>query len=173
LNNERPKLKLCHKEISMSATSKAKTQTDILNTAQQHGQQTGLPYQGALQPSEAGMLMQLDLGAKLIDVRTHAELDWVGRVPGAIEIEWATYPGMQPNPHFLAELQQRVADKSTVLMFLCRSGARAHHAATAAARAGYASCYNVLDGFEGDKDAQGHRNTVNGWRKANLPWQQS
>jgi hypothetical protein len=30
----------------------------------------------------------------------------------------------------------------------------------------------VLEGFEGDKDAQGHRSTVGGWRLAGLPWVQ-
>ena len=55
-------------------------------------------------------------------------------------------------------------------MFICRSGARSHGAAEAATRAGWRECYNVLEGFEGDKDAEQHRNTVNGWRKAGLPW---
>jgi rhodanese-related sulfurtransferase len=55
-------------------------------------------------------------------------------------------------------------------MFLCRSGVRSHHAAQAAAQAGYSNSYKVLEGFEGDKDAQGHRNTVGGWRFAGLPW---
>ena len=42
-----------------------------------------------------------------------------------------------------------------------------------AAQAGYADCYNVLEGFEGDRDASGHRNTKGGWRAAGLPWTQS
>ena len=41
-----------------------------------------------------------------------------------------------------------------------------------AMQSGYADCYNVLEGFEGDRDAQGHRNTVGGWRAAGLPWVQ-
>ena len=58
-------------------------------------------------------------------------------------------------------------------MFLCRSGARSHGAAEAAMRAGWKETYNVLEGFEGDKDATEHRNAVNGWRKAGLPWTQT
>jgi rhodanese-related sulfurtransferase len=58
-------------------------------------------------------------------------------------------------------------------MFICRSGARSHGAAAAAAAAGYSQAFNVLEGFEGDKDAYGHRNTVGGWRVAGLPWIQS
>ena len=58
-------------------------------------------------------------------------------------------------------------------MFICRSGARSHAAATAAATAGYTQCYNVLEGFQGDKDANGHRDSVGGWRLAGLPWYQS
>jgi len=58
-------------------------------------------------------------------------------------------------------------------MFLCRSGARSHAAAAAAAQAGYSQSYNVLQGFEGDKDTSGHRNSLGGWRVAGLPWVQS
>jgi rhodanese-related sulfurtransferase len=58
-------------------------------------------------------------------------------------------------------------------MFLCRSGGRSHNAAALAKQNGYTEVYNVLEGFEGDKDAHGHRNTVGGWRKAGLPWVQS
>ena len=57
-------------------------------------------------------------------------------------------------------------------MFLCRSGVRSHAAAEAATREGW-TAYNILEGFEGDKDAAQHRNSVGGWRKAGLPWTQS
>ena len=40
-------------------------------------------------------------------------------------------------------------------------------------RAGWKETYNVLEGFEGDKDSQKHRNSVGGWRKAGLPWIQN
>ena len=47
------------------------------------------------------------------------------------------------------------------------------HAFDGSSIAGWKETYNVLEGFEGDKDADGHRNTVGGWRKAGLPWVQS
>ncbi len=58
-------------------------------------------------------------------------------------------------------------------MFLCRSGVRSHAAADAATRAGWKEAYNILEGFEGDKDGEQHRGVVGGWRKAGLPWTQS
>lgn len=146
--------------------------TAILETAQQRAKENNLPYEGALLPEEAYQIMQSAPGAKLVDVRSRAELDWVGRIPGAVEAEWATYPGMKPNPHFLTQLQQQV-DKEALVMFICRSGARSHAAATTATQAGYADCYNVLEGFEGDKNADNQRNALNGWRAAELPWEQS
>jgi len=146
--------------------------TAILEQAQQNGKNNNLPYSGVLAPKDAYQLTQLAPGAKLVDVRSKAELDFTGRVPGAIEIEWATYPGMKPNPNFLAALEQQV-DKEALVMFLCRSGARSHNAACVAATAGYTEAYNVMEGFEGDKDAKNHRNSVNGWRAAGLPWEQS
>ncbi len=143
-----------------------------LAAAQERGKTKNLPYSGELLPAEANRLLQSAPGAKLVDVRTQAERDWVGRIPGAIEIEWATYPGMKPNPNFLASLQQQV-DKEALVLFLCRSGQRSHAAATLAAQSGYTEAYNILEGFEGDKNPANRRNVLNGWRAANLPWEQS
>ena len=145
---------------------------DILQTAQQRARQLGVEYEGALLPAEANAVLQQQPGAKLVDVRSRAELDFVGRVPGSVEIEWKSYPGMLPNPHFMDELAQKVPQDATV-MFLCRSGGRSHDTATVAAQAGYRKAYNVLEGFEGDRDPNGHRNTVGGWRASGLPWRQS
>ena len=143
--------------------------TEILSLAQARGNALGRAYQGELTPQEASDLLRLAPGAKIVDVRTRAEWDWVGRVAGAVEIEWNQYPGGVRNPNFVAELKRQV-DPEALVMFLCRSGVRSVAAATAATEAGYNSCYNILEGFEGDKDANGHRNTIGGWRKAGLPW---
>lgn len=143
---------------------------DILKKAAARATELGLPYAGALTPSEAYELMQHG-GARLVDVRTRAEWDYVGRVPGSILVEWQTWPHSQPNPAFLEQLREQVST-DTPVMFLCRSGARSNAAAALAARSGYDRSYNVLEGFEGDKDAQGHRSSVGGWRFAGLPWVQ-
>ena len=143
--------------------------TDLLNLAQTRARDLGLPYAGTLTPAEAYEIWQLAPGARLVDVRTRAERDWVGRVPGATEVEWNTYPGGQHNPDFLAQLKRQV-DPEALVMFLCRSGIRSHNAASLASQAGFTSCYNILEGFEGDVDAQGQRGKVGGWRRAGLPW---
>ncbi len=144
----------------------------ILQTAQQRAKEQGHSYKGVLTPKEANNILQANPQAKLVDVRCRAELDWVGRIPEAVEIEWATYPGMMPNPSFIEQLNQLV-DKKSAVLFICRSGARSSSAATLATQAGYVNCYNVMEGFEGDKNTDGHRNEVNGWRTAKLPWMQS
>ena len=143
---------------------------DIKKSARARGKKMGLTYAGALLPAEAHQLMQA--GAKLVDVRTKPELAYVGKIPGSLAVEWQTYPGGRENPEFLAELAAAVP-KDQPVMFLCRSGARSNAAAEAATRAGWKEAYNILEGFEGDKDANQHRNTVGGWRKAGLPWVQS
>jgi rhodanese-related sulfurtransferase len=148
------------------------TQDEILAEARKRAQAGGLPYAGALLPAEAHQLLRENPKAVLVDVRSRAEWDFVGRVPRAVEIEWKTYPGMRPNESFLQQLESRVP-KDAVAMFLCRSGARSHETATVAQRAGYAAAFNVLEGFEGDRDGEGHRNSVGGWRAAGLPWTQS
>lgn len=146
--------------------------TEILNAAQKRAKEMSLPYKGSLLPNEAYEIQQTAPGTKLIDVRTRAELDWVGHIPDAVEIEWTTYPGMKLNPYFIAQLEQQVNKKALVL-FICRSGGRSHNAAIAATEAGYVESYNVLEGFEGDKDANKHRNVLSGWRARKLPWEQS
>jgi rhodanese-related sulfurtransferase len=143
---------------------------EILARAKRRGQAMHLSYAGALLPAEAHALMQQVPASKLVDVRTQAEWDYVGRVPGSVLIEWNSYPSGQRNQAFLEQLQARVAPGDAPVMFLCRSGVRSHHAAQAATQGGYPNSYNILEGFEGDKDANGHRSTLGGWRFAGLPW---
>lgn len=144
----------------------------LLKKAQQRAQELGLPYSGALLPIEAIQILQKTQSTQLVDVRSQAEWDWVGRIPGAIEIELRLYPGMQPNPHFLDELTQQL-DKTKPILFICRSGVRSNQAAIMASEAGFSECYNILEGFEGDKDNNDHRGNISGWKAAGLPWVQS
>ena len=144
----------------------------ILARAKQRAMEKKLPYAGALLPTEVLALLEHAPGATLVDVRTQAELYWVGWVPGAVTVEWSSYPGGARNPDFLGQFRAAVPVTTAPVMFLCRSGQRSHHAAAQATDAGYPNCFNVLEGFEGDRDAQGHRNTVGGWRAAGLPWKQ-
>ena len=89
----------------------------LLKKAQQRAQELGLPYTGALLPVEAIQVLQKNQSAQLVDVRSQAEWDWVGRIPGAIEIELRLYPSMQLNPHFLDELIQQL-DKTRPIFFI-------------------------------------------------------
>lgn len=145
----------------------------ILQLGRERGSREQLPYAGAVTPQEAWQLLQEDRQVKLIDVRTNAERDWVGKVSlpesqhGAVQ--WSTWPGGVANPNFIAELQAQ-AKPEQVLLFLCRSGVRSRHAAKLASEHGFAACFDILQGFEGDKDSTGHRKSVGGWCVAGLPW---
>ena len=145
---------------------------EILAAAQKRSREEGLSYFGALTPLEAYALLAANPRAHLIDVRTRAEWDYVGRVPGSTLIEWNTYPSGARNPEFLEQLQGVAEDRQAPLLFICRSGQRSDSTARVAAAAGYTMAFNVLDGFEGPKDSEGHRGTLGGWRKAGLPWVQ-
>jgi len=147
--------------------------TELLNTAHSRSQTQAWPYIGALLPHEAHELLLLAPGARLIDVRSRAELELTGTLPGAVHVEWQSWPGWIANPHFPAQLIQAI-DPESLLFFICRSGARSHHAARVGTEAGLNHCYNVLEGFEGDLDkSSGHRNALNGWKQRGLPWAQS
>ena len=95
------------------------TKEQILTAARQRG--AGQPYAGAVTPQEAYDLLQSGPDVKLVDVRTNAERDWVGRVAIGdaqhLAVQWATYPGGAPNPDFVAQLEQ-AAGKDDVLLFL-------------------------------------------------------
>lgn len=145
----------------------------ILTEGRKCGAAEHLPYAGAVTPQQAYALLQADPNIKLVDVRTRAERDWVGQVkinPAQHEaIEWNIYPQGTPNPNFVDELE-KIADKDQVVLFLCRSGVRSRQAAKTATERGYVNCFDILQGFEGNKDADDHRKTIEGWCFAQLPW---
>lgn len=136
-------------------------------------------YAGDVAPTVAWKILSERKDAILIDVRTRAEWNFVGlpdltgigKTPSLVE--WQVFPSMQPNPDFVAALAGAVADKSAPLLFLCRSGARSAAAAKAMTAAGYSTCLNVADGFEGPLDAQAKRGAAGGWKAEGLPWRQS
>jgi len=109
--------------------------------------------------------------AELVDVRSVEEYRFVGHVPGSLNVAWATGTSLNRNPRFVRELEAKVG-KTGLVLLLCRSGKRSALAAEAAAKAGFTQVFNVLDGFEGEIDAQGQRGKSDGWRFQGLPWQQ-
>jgi len=124
-------------------------------------------------------MLQSDPRARLVDVRTVAEWNFVG-LPDlasvgreAALVEWQMFPAMQVNPEFATLTAKACPDKSVPLLFLCRSGGRSRHAAIAMTRAGYAKAFNIAGGFEGDLDTDGHRGRTNGWKASGLPWKQT
>lgn len=109
--------------------------------------------------------------AVLVDVRSNAEREWVGYVPDAVALAWKQWPEMALNAGFDERLKAAVpAGKKAVM--LCRSGVRSVAAARRATELGL-EAYNILEGFEGDADAQGQRGHRGGWRLAGLPWRQT
>ena len=127
-------------------------------------------YAGDLTPELAWQWVQ-EGRALLVDVRSDAEREWVGWVPGALGLAWKQWPGMALNPQFDAGVQQAQASGKPLLM-LCRSGVRSIAAAQKATELG-AQAYNILEGFEGDPDPSGHRGLLGGWKHRGLPWKQN
>jgi len=126
-------------------------------------------YAGNVTPQLAWAWVQSG-EAVLVDVRSDAEREWVGFVPGAVALAWKQWPGMVPNPDFDRQLLDAAPPNKKVLM-LCRSGVRSIAAARRATELGI-EAYNILEGFEGDPDAQAHRGRKGGWRYHGLPWRQ-
>lgn len=142
------------------------------------GQASSAGYAGDVDVTEAWEAIKSDPGAVLVDVRTQAEWNFVG-VPDLSEsgkqpvlVEWQVFPTMEINASFVDAVSAAAPDKSKPVYFLCRSGARSKSAAMAMTQAGYATCYNISDGFEGGHDADQHRGATGGWKARGLPWVQ-
>jgi sulfur dioxygenase len=108
--------------------------------------------------------------AVLVDVRSDAEREWVGFVPGAVPLAWKQWPGMVLNEGFDEGMKAAVPPGKKAVLF-CRSGVRSIAAARRAAELGI-EAYNVLEGFEGDPDENAQRGKRGGWRFRGLPWRQ-
>lgn len=135
-------------------------------------------YAGDISVKQAWEKISEDPNAVLVDVRTDAELKWVGG-PDLSQlgkeplcIQWKAYPGMDPNPDFIDQVGSGVPSKDTAILFLCRSGGRSASAAETMTANGFTQCFNIEGGFEGDRDDDGHRGNVCGWKADGLPWQQ-
>jgi len=137
-------------------------------------------YAGDITPQEAWDILTTNPDARLVDVRTDAEWRFVG-VPDTsstgketLFIEWVNYPDGERNHQFAAQLKEAGLEPGSEapIIFLCRSGQRSIGAAVAATDAGLGPSYNVLEGFEGATNEDGHRGWQ-GWRAAGLPWRQS
>ena len=135
-------------------------------------------YAGDVSPKQAWDLLTENENVVLVDCRTAAEWNYVG-VPDitglgkeTVFAEWIQFPGGSSNPEFADQVKSAVAGEDATILFLCRSGQRSIAAAIAMTEAGYSNAYNILEGFEGDKDDTGHRGKTGGWKVADLPWKQ-
>ena len=147
----------------------------ILETAKLRVREKGAAYAGDVTPAEAGQLVGT-ASARIIDVRSRFEWEFVGRIDGSDLIEWRIYESdgtsairSRPNEAFIDQLSA-LAKPDETLLFLCRSGVRSQGAAAAATAAGYPNSYNILEGFEGNPDDNKRRGNSGGWRRAGLPW---
>ncbi len=131
-------------------------------------------YKGDLTPVETMERLGTVENSVLLDVRTMPEWNYVGvpAVERLLTVEWQTFPTGAVNPKFVAQVEQAGVPKDAEIYAICRSGVRSIAAAQALTAAGFVSAYNVLEGFEGDKDASGHRGMVGGWKFHQLPWHQ-
>lgn len=130
---------------------------------------------------QAWEILQGDPQAVILDVRTSMEYEYVGHPLNALHIPWKEAPDWKVDVEFTNKVRQALIKRTgpdqdpetTAILAICRSGKRSQAAAEALAAQGFDNLYNIEDGFEGDLDNNRHRNTVNGWRVANLPWEQS
>jgi rhodanese-related sulfurtransferase len=136
-------------------------------------------------PSQAQKMSQADAHTFIVDVRTRPEYVLVGHPTMAhhVPIKFWTGKhttkgyGMAMNESFVQDLKSRFNPKTDTLIFMCRSGSRSCTATDVAAKGGWPAnkIYNMLGGFEGDKDknadsAFNGKRTMGGWKNEGMPW---
>ena len=140
---------------------------------------------GDLTPSQAFKMVKESPHAFIIDVRSRPEYVLIGHPTVAYHVPLKTWTGkhtskgygMADNQNFIQDLKAHFNMETDTLIFMCRSGSRSCAAAERAVKAGWPSekIFNMLGGFEGDKDKNvdssyhGQR-TMGGWRNEGLPW---
>jgi rhodanese-related sulfurtransferase len=134
-----------------------------------------------LLPRQAHDLVAQQSQAVFVDCRSDAEFFLIGHslvvTPDGKEIRpehilWSDELRMETNPNFVGEVLQIAKTKDRTIVLICRSGRRTLAAGEALEAAGFTDVVNVLHGFEGDRNQQDHRSSVNGWRFDGLPWEQ-
>lgn len=126
-----------------------------------------------LTPQQTWALIQATPDALFVDIRMEIESLYVGRPPKIVNIPWYEYPEYAVDAAgFVATVQREATRQDQAVILICRSGSRTLDAGQALVCAGFTNVFNVINGFEGDLDANDHRSTVNGWRHAGLPWEQ-
>lgn len=126
---------------------------------------------GHFSSPEAWIFLEEHSDAKLIDIRSSMEFLFIGHPNGCIHIGWMDDPDWDINPNFVEDIKAVQSDNCPIVL-ICRSGARSEKAAVQLLEAGLDNIYHVADGFEGDRDEDNHRGTINGWRFHGLPWEQ-
>lgn len=134
-----------------------------------------------ISPQQAWEILEAEPQALLLDVRTSMEYEYVGHPLNALHIPWMDAPDWNIDTGFVDKVRQALVKRtgseqgleSIAILAICRSGKRSQAAAEELARQGFDNLYNIEDGFEGDLDNNKQRNTINGWRFADLPWEQS
>lgn len=163
-----PRPRRIDEAVPANLTSGLRHDVDGVLQMAPHAGQGG--YAGDVSSQLAWQWVQ-DGQAVMVDVRTDAEREWVGFVPGALPVAWKQWPGMAMNPQFDQAVRDAAGDGRKLVM-LCRSGVRSVAAARRATELGL-EAYNILEGFEGDPDGHGHRGQKGGWRFHGMPWRQN
>ena len=120
---------------------------------------------------EAWDFLQENPDAKLIDIRSSMEFLFIGHPSSSIHIGWMEDPDWDINPNFVEDIRT-VQNNNCPIVMICRSGNRSEKAGEQLIEAGLTNIYHISDGFEGDRDHNNHRGTINGWRFHKLPWEQ-
>ena len=127
-----------------------------------------------LEPKAAYEFLKKNPNAIFIDCRSEMEYLFVGHPVGALHVAWNEGPDWEINPHFVGQVRKLAGTDHAArpVVLICRSGKRSVDAGLELEKHGFTQVANVLEGFEGELDAEHHRGNLGGWRRHGLPWRQ-
>ena len=126
-------------------------------------------------PNQVWEALRTDPQARLVDVRTDAEWNFVGLPDLAgtgqdpVLIPWQVFPTMQLNGAFVDQLRQAGLSPDSKLYFMCRSGGRSLAAARAAEGAGFPHAQMSRTGSKARQTATGIAAPWPGGRRRGCP----
>ena len=135
--------------------------------------------------TKAYSLLQQSANAVLIDVRSTMEYEYVGHPKNSMHIAIKEPPTWKTSSNFVSNVEQALVEKfawssnplfdlcvHSEIFLICRSGKRSGEAALLLEAKNFKNIFNIVDGFEGNKDRNNHRSVLDGWRFNKLPWEQ-
>ncbi len=164
---------------SCASTQKVEKTTKIEKTTETMASKRQTPLKLYVTAKEAYAMLKKDPSILFLDVRTRAEIAFLGmptmvdaNIPYMLTGDFDTWDKKKQtfklpnNSNFLPYLEDYMKEhgytKDSKIILMCRSGSRSGKAVTLLSKIGFTNAYTMIDGYEGSEMGPG-------WKKGGFP----